>query len=223
MHKITSPTSLENVVHPQTNLCGLNCGRMHENVCFLHVSFFYMDMLAPPGFFFTRKFFYSWVCMVMSLPRVFFTRIFFTQEFFLQSVFFLQPLHPLVGFFTLELFYTMYVFFLPYPGFFLHVNFLHRTSLSRACFLHICFLADKFLHEIRRLLLGHFTHMSSTTESLLIYYIGHFSRVFIRIFYTWIFLGGGEGELSLCKYGGGGEIAELHLVYIPYNQLYMFI
>jgi hypothetical protein len=116
---------------------------MHENVCFLHVSFFTWDTLVPPGLFFTRMFFSQLSsCMGhVSSPGIFYTHVFY-KWVFLQSVFF--PPAPL---FTGRFFYT-WVFLHNVRFFSLTLGVFYRTRFSRVCFLHVCFLRMSFLHGI---------------------------------------------------------------------------
>ncbi len=79
---------------------------MHENVCFLHVSFLHRTRLLSRVCFlhvslYTQGFFYKWV--------------------FLQSVFFLRLLYLLVGFLHLSFLHNVHFF--SCPGCFLHVSF----------------------------------------------------------------------------------------------------
>jgi hypothetical protein len=88
---------------------------------FFTCEFFYRDTLAPPGLFLHVSFLQlssAWSCLFPGYLLC----VFLHKSFFLyRAVFFLQPLHPLVGFYNW--FFTQCTFFLPYPGCFLHVKF----------------------------------------------------------------------------------------------------
>ncbi len=107
--------------HNLQAVCGPACGRHAWKCVLLHVSFFTRDRPALSGLFFTRShthLFYKWV---------FFTGCFFSG-----------PL-PTVRFFTLEFFYTTYVFFSSPGCFFTCVFFFTWDTIAHLGILHVCF------------------------------------------------------------------------------------